>query len=299
MTAKILITGATGNLGSDVVNLLLTKTSSGNVAILIRNKDNQKTKEWQEKGVDVRVGDYDDFESLVKSFQNVDKLYFISGNDISKRTKQHENVVKAAKTANVKHIIYTSFQRKNETETSPIAMVADAHIKTEQWIKDSGVDYTILKHNVYADMLPLFIGERVFDTGTIYLPAGDGKAAFATRGDMANAAVAILTSDGHLNKEYDITSDTATSYHDIAAYLTEISGKTITYISPSQEEFKKTLSEAGVPEEYIGVFAGFSEAIKEGEFDKISNTLEQLNGNKPTSVRTFLQKVYSSEAILK
>ena len=286
----ILVTGATGHLGKAVVQSLVKKISPSNIGILAR--DTTKAADLQALGVDVRQGDYDDPASLAKAFQGIDKLYFVSGSDIVKRGVQHVNVIHAAKAAGVKHVVYTSFQRKNETETSPIAIVAKAHIDTEKALKASGLAYTIMKHNVYMDMLPMFVGEKVLETGTIFLPAGEGKAAYATRLDMAEAGAQVLAGEGHENKEYEISNTESVSYGDIARVLSELSGKEIKYISPSQEVFKAELTKLGVPEMYIGVNAGFAEAIRQGEFDFPSTDLEKLLGRKPTSLKVFLKEAY-------
>jgi NAD(P)H dehydrogenase (quinone) len=257
-------------------------------------RDKSKVSDLLSKGVDVRQGDYNDYASLVKAFAGIDKLYFVSGSDVINRLQQHTNVVNAAGEAGVKHVVYTSFQRKNETETSPIALVAKSHIGTEKLLKASGLTYTILKHTIYTDMLPIFIGDQVTNTGTIFLPAGDGKMVFASRSDMAEAAAAILTTTGHENKSYEITGNVAYSYNDIAKIITELTGKKITYVSPAREVYQQELSKAGVPAEYIGIFASFSEAMKQGEFDVPDTTLEKLLGRKPTAPKEFLKAVYGN-----
>jgi NAD(P)H dehydrogenase (quinone) len=286
----ILVTGATGPLGNAVVHFLVKKIAPSSIGILTR--DPAKAADLKALGVDVRQGDYDDPASLVKAFQGIDKLYFVSGTDIVKRGVQHMNVVNAAKEAGVKHVVYTSFQRKNETETSPIAIVAKAHIDTEKALKASGLAYTFMKHNVYMDMLPMFVGEKVLETGTIFLPAGEGKAAYATRVDMAEAGAQVLAGEGHENKVYEISNTESVSYTEIAGILSELSGKEIQYVSPSQEDFKAELTKLGVPEMYIGVNAGFAEAIRQGEFDFPSTDLEKLLGRKPASLKAFLKEAY-------
>jgi NAD(P)H dehydrogenase (quinone) len=288
----ILVTGATGHLGKAAVDFLLKKTAPSNVAVLVR--DSSKASDFKAKGVEVRQGDYSDYGSLVKAFTGVDKLYFVSGTDLINRTKQHENVVNAAKAAGVKHVVYTSFQRKNETETSPIALVAKSHLDTEKLLKAASLPYTILKHTIYMEMLPMFIGDQVLETGVIFQPAGDGKAAYALRADMAEAAANILTTEGHENKIYDISGKTAYSYGDIAEIISRLTGKPITYVSPSQEEFQQALTKIGVPAEYIGLFAGFSEGIKQGEFDLPDSTLEKLLDKKPATLEEYLKSVYFS-----
>jgi len=290
----ILVTGATGPLGNGVVEFLLKKTPASNIAALVR--DPAKAEALKARGVEIRVGDYSNYDSLVKAFKGIDQLYFVSGNDIQNRSTQQANVVRAAKEAGIKHVLYTSFQRKNETASSPIALVAQTHLETESALKTSGIPYTILKHTLYTDMLPIFIGDKVLETGVIFQPAGGGKVTFATRADMAEAAANILTSQGHENKEYEIAGSKAWSYQEIAGIISEITGKSINYISPTQEAFRQELTKAGVPDHYIGLFAGFGEGIKQGEFDQTDPTLEKLLGRKPTSVREFLQKVYAPSA---
>ena len=144
----ILVTGATGPLGKAVVESLLKKTPASNITALVR--DPAKSEALKEQGVDIRQGDYNNYDSLVKAFTGIDKLYFVSGNDIPNRSTQQANVVRAAKQAGVKHILYTSFQRKNETFSSPIALVAQSHLQTEKALKESGIPYTILKHTLYT-----------------------------------------------------------------------------------------------------------------------------------------------------
>jgi len=287
---KILITGATGNLGKSVITHLLKTIKPENLAVLVRKADDLEALKLQ--GLDARLGDYSDYESLVKAFNGIDKLFFISGSEFVDRSQHHENVIEAAKKAGVKHVVYTSFQRKNETETSPMAFVIEDHIYTENLLKESGLTYTILKHNLYMDMLPLFIGDKVLETGLIYQPAGDGKTAFTLRDDMSELAGHILTSEGHENKTYDVSTDMAYSYQEIAALITKLTGKEIRYTSPSVVEFTNTLKEAGVPDEYIGLFKGFALAIKDGELDKTSTIFEQMIGRKATTLETFLCEVY-------
>lgn len=288
----ILITGATGQLGKAVANYLLAENAAG-LAVFVR--DTSKVQDLIEKGVEVRVGSYDDYNSMLVAFNGVDKLYFVSGSDIGKRTKQHENVVKAAKEAGVAHIVYTSFIRNDETEKSPIAMVAESHIKAEEWIKESGMNYTILKHNIYMDMIPMFIGDQLFETGSIYLPAGETKVAFTLRDDMAFVGARILLSEGHENKVYDITNESAVTFSEIASVISKLAGKEIQYVSPSAEEYIKTLTGAGVPIEFAGFYAAFAEAFKQGEFSLTNNQFEILAGRKPVSVNQFLAQVYSAK----
>lgn len=288
----ILVTGATGQFGKSTINYLLERgISSSNIVALVR--DEEKAVDLKNQGVALRTGDYDNYTSLVNAFNGVEKLLFVSGSDLFKRGTQHQNIVSAAKEAGVKHIIYTSFLGKDETESSPLWLVIESHLKTEAWLKESGLDYTILKNTLYMDFIPAFLGERVIETGMIYLPASNGMVGAVLRSEMAEATAKILTSSNHSGKTYGFTNPEAFSYQEIAEYLSEITGKTINYISPTADEYLFTLTELGVPADFIGLFSGFAVAQAKGELEMVGSDLEQLLGRKPTSVKTFLTQIYS------
>ncbi|WP_130733836.1 SDR family oxidoreductase [Flavobacterium sp. J27] len=289
----ILITGATGNFGKATINFLLEKgTPSNEIVALVRNE--VAATALKEQGIKIAQGSYDDYASLTKAFAGVDQLLLISGNDIENRLQQHINVIKAAKEVGVKQIVYTSFQRKNETPSSPLWVVADSHLQTEKAIKESGIPYTILKNNLYLDFLPGFIGEQVLENKTIYVPAENGKISAVLRAEMAEATATILVTKGHENKEYDFTNTEALSYTEIAKIISDVSGKSITYVSPSAEEYQTTLKGFGLPDEVVGVFSSFAVGQAEGELDKESTDLENILQRKPVSVRSFLEKTYAS-----
>jgi len=287
----IFITGATGHFGKAVIDFLLAKgTPANTIGALVR--DRTKATDLISRGINTKVGDYNDYSSLIEAFTGVDKLLLVSGSDIVNHLEQHANVVNAAKEAGVKHLIYTSFVRKNDTATSPIAMLAKSHIETEKFIKASGIPFTILKNSLYAEVLPMFLGEKVLETG-VYLPAGNGKAAFTTRLDMAEAGAAVLTGNGHENKEYILAGNSNYSLNDVAVFLTELTGKEVAYTSPAADVYTNTMVNAGVPLEYAGMFAGFGAAIEQGEFETSTSELETLLNRKPTTLKEYLQSVYT------
>lgn len=289
----ILVTGASGNYGKATIDFLLKKGIPANsISGLVRNED--KVEDLKAKGINLKIGDYDNYDTLIEAFKGFEKLLLISGSDVANRGQQHKNVVNAAKAAGVKHILYTSFERKNDTETSPIYFLAKSHIETEEFIKESGLTYTIFRNNLYLDVLPMFFGEKVLTTG-IFLPAGDAKSAYALRSDMSEATANVLTSTGHDNKVYSLNNTENVSLQEIAQDLSEIVGKEINYVSPSKDVYTETLTKAGVPAQYIGMFSDFAEAIKQGEFSTEKTDLENLLGRKPTSAKAFLKEVYTSK----
>lgn len=287
----ILVTGATGEFGKHAVQQLMKKgVNTSDISVLSRSME--KANNYKDDGITVKIGDYTNYDSLVKAFEGVDKLLFVSSSEIENRAEQHQNVVRAAKATGVKNIVYTSFMRNQETDNSAIAFLMDSHLKTENWIKDSGIAYTFLQNATYLDMLPMFIGEQVLETGVIMQPAENGKSSSVLRQELAEAAAAVLTSEGHENKAYPLVNNQAISYNDVAELIAEISGKNITYKSPSPEEYQATLKTYGVPDEHIGLFTSFSVAQANGELEMSDNSLEKLLGRKPTTAKEFLTKVY-------
>lgn len=298
----ILITGATGNFGKLAIDFLLEKGIPANeIAALVREETKEeglttKAEAFKAKGVAVKTGDYSDYPSLVKAFKGVDKLLFISAsgsNEISSEELQ-ANVVRAAKEADVKHIFYTSTERKDDTDASPFAYVANAFIATENLIKESGITYTIFRDNLYLEILPLFFGEKLLENG-IFFPAGDTVSAFTSRNDQAEAAVNVIVGDGHENKIYSFSNTDKVSLHDIAGYISDASGKTINYINPTAEEYTEVMNSAGVPADNVNFLKIFAETIKQGGFNTPKTDLEQILGRPPVSAKTFFTKMYSEK----
>jgi NAD(P)H dehydrogenase (quinone) len=286
---KILITGATGQFGSATIDFLLKKMPADNLVALVR--DNDKATELKAKGVAIKIGNYDNYASLVAAMKGLEKVLLISGNDIANRQKQHENIINAAKEAGVKHMVYTSFMRKNETKTSPLGMVAKSHLETEKFLLNSGLTYTIMLNNLYADILPMFFGPQVLEAG-IFLPTEDGRAAYATRSDMAEAAANILLGTGHENKKYIIANTENYSMDDAAEILSEIKGEEVEYASPTNKDYVETLVKAGFPVPMANSLVGFCEAIKQDEFATETTDLETLLGRKPTTLKEYFTVVY-------
>ena len=284
----ILVTGATGQLGSQIVENLLKKISPTEIAVLVR--DEEKAKELKEKGVQIRVGDYTNPASLVGTFKDVNKLILISSNDFNDRFGQHKNVIDAAKQAGVKHILYTSMSM-NDIETSPLKGFLEDHYQAEAYIKQNGFTYTMLQHSLYLDVIPMFIGEQVLDTG-VFFPAGEGRVAYASRTDLAEAISKIALSDAFDNQSLPLTNVENYSYADVAKILTELSGKEVAYVSPTPEIFADTLKGFGLPEPIIQMSLGFAAGIKNNDFDKTFPNLETILGRKPQTLKDFLKSVY-------
>ena len=285
----ILVTGASGHLGKATIDFLLKKVPANQVSALVR--DEAKGQALKEKGVTVHVGDYTNHDSMVKAFKGTDKLFLISSNDLNDdRSIHHINAIKAAKAAGVQHIVYTSVDI-HPSGHSAIAAVENAHKKTADYLQSSGLRYTLLNNNLYADVLPMFLGDKVLETG-VFFPAGNGKVPFATRMDMAEASANLLASNNYKENEYVFASDSAYSLKDVAGILSDLSGQNVPYHNPSKVDYTAQLTNAGVPAGAIGFMAAFGEAIAKHEFDTQHTDLPSILGRKPTSLKEYLRSVY-------
>lgn len=284
----LLVTGATGQLGTIVVQNLLKKTSASQIAALVR--DESKATDLISKGVDVRVGSYDDVASLDKAMQGVDKVLLIAGTDEHKRLQQHQNVVDAAQKAGVQCIAYTSRTLKDRSTLANQLMLG--HFQTEDYIKQSGLSYILFRNVLYMDAIPQFVGGTVFDTG-IFLPTGQGKVPFALRSDMGEAMASALVADDCANRIYQFTGSESYSFDDVAATLTDLSGKTVNYTAAEKKVFETQLKERGLPDIIAQRIIGFLTDIKNGQEDDVSTDLENLLGRKPTSLKEGLKVLYN------
>jgi NAD(P)H dehydrogenase (quinone) len=291
----ILVTGATGQYGTKVLEHLLQKgVAAPHLAALVR--DAAKGQSLHEQGIELRVGDYSDVDALVQAFQGIDTLLLVSSNDqgaVENRTAHHLNVIQAAKAAQVKQLVYTSFVTKPAFQDSAIAAFLTSHAQTEQVLKDSGLTYTILQHGIYLEMIPLFAGAQVAETGTMLFPAQDGKASWVLRAELAEAAAQVLTTQGHENQTYVLANAESTSFQDIAQDLSGLLGKDIRYQSPPVEEFQAILTQGGIPQGYSAVLTMWARAVAQGMLEVEDSTLASFLGRKPTTTAQFLTQVYA------
>lgn len=282
----ILVTGASGQLGTEVITFLIKNVPSDQIAALVR--DEAKAETLKKKGVDIRLGNYDDPTTLQKAMQGINKVLLISGLD-ENRLQQHQNVVDAAKVAGVSFLGYTGVSLQGIDQSANAYM--KSHFQTEDYIKASGIPYAFFRNTLYLDGIPLFAGEQVFENG-IYLPAGDGKVPYALRSEMAEGIANRLVEEDQQSAIYEVTGADAYSFQDIATALSELSGKEIPYVNADPAEYEATLKQFGVPEYMIALVAGFAEDIKNGKHENAYPDLEKLLGRKPTGLKEGLKLIF-------
>lgn len=282
----ILVTGATGGLGKETIDSLLTTLPAADIAALVR--DISKATDLAQRGMDVRQGDYFDYPALVQAFQGIEKVLLVSSVAFTDRISQHRNVIDAAKEAGVKHLFYTSIQRSTDFV---LQEVTESDLATEAYLKASGLVYTILKNGYYFEGLGYLIGNEV-PNAEIRFTAGEGKIAFVKRTELAAATAALLTGEGHENQEYTLTGSEAYSFYDIARELSTLAGRPITYQSIELAPYIAQKVAAGFPEPVANFFAQWGAATKHGMLAETHDTVERLLGHKPTSLREYLKTTY-------
>jgi NAD(P)H dehydrogenase (quinone) len=282
----ILVTGATGKLGAKVIETLLRNgIPSSQIAALVR--DEGKAADLKEKGIDIRIGDYDHRESLDEAMKQIDKVLLVSGVDMGRIMEQHTNVVDAAKAAGVKCLAYTSNCLKDRTTL--VNYIMQSHYETEDYIIASGLNYLIFRNVLYMDSMATYmLGKDVLESG-INLPAGDGVVSYALRSDEAEAIGNVLSTDDCHNRIYNFTNTRTYSFDDVAIALTELSGKTVSYTPLTMENYTTNARNQGIPEQALELMSPFYTDIANGQGSTVSHDLEEALGRKPVELKAGLK----------
>jgi NAD(P)H dehydrogenase (quinone) len=273
----IAITGATGQLGRLVVNQLKSKAPAKTIVALVRSLDKAA-----DLGVTAREADYSQPDTLERALSGVEALLLISSNEIGQRSVQHRNVIEAAKKANVQWIVYTSLLH---AETSAIKALSGEHLDTEAALKASGLPFTILRNGWYTENYTASIPGAI--AGGAFLGCADGaKISSAARADYAEAAVAVLTGEGHKGKTYELAGDKAYTLSDLAVEISRQTGKTIPYKNLSEAEYAAALSGFGLPAPIAQAYASFDTGAAQGALFEDGYQLSKLIGHPTTSLAT-------------
>lgn len=266
---KIMVTGATGQLGKLVIQHLLKKVTADQIIAIARNFE--KAADLAALGIEIRQADYNAPEFLQEAFRFGTKLLFISSSDTddTRRVVQHANVVKAACDQNMQHIAYTSFAF---AEDNPFARV---HLATEHAIHTTRIPYTFLRNGGYMEFFINSSLKSNIKNGTIITNTNNRKVNSVSRSDLALAAAAVLTEDGHENKTYNLVSNDPWSFDDLAATLSEVSGKNFIHQTVSYDEVKSLLVGAGAE-----MTAYIYQTIAEGKMERATDDLQRLIGNQ-------------------
>jgi NAD(P)H dehydrogenase (quinone) len=262
---KIIISGASGQLGGLTVKALLAKgVPAKNLILVSRTLDTLE--EYAKLGAVTRFGDFSKPESLPAAYAGGTRMLLISiGGGAGPRPEAHKRAIDAAVAAGVKQIAYTSYVAISKGDTSGLA---SDHYQTEEILKKSGVAWTFLRNSIYADVLIPQAAKLVAD-GRATVPANENKIGYVTRADCAAAAAAVLSTPGHDNKAYDITGPELIGVREVAAAASAVTGKTIEVVPADPSA--KTMARS---------FGGPALAVT-------STAVADLTGRPATSVRAL------------
>ena len=279
---KIAVTGANGKLGRLVIQGLLATQAPEDIVAVVRNES--RAADLAQLGIQVRVASYEDVPALEAAFAGVDKLLLVSSSEVGKRIPQHKNAIDAAKTAGVKHVVYTSAPKA----TTSNLVLAPEHKATEEYLASSGLDYTVLRNGWYTENF-LQAVETAKQTGTIVAAAGGGRVASASRADYAAAAVAVLLGSGHEGEVYELSGDYAWDYNELAVAVSEIIGKPVAYQPVDGPTLINILVGAGLERPTAEFVATLDENTAAGLLSETSGDLSALIKRPTTPLREGLK----------
>ncbi|MER5964461.1 SDR family oxidoreductase [Streptomyces sp. NPDC002057] len=281
---SIVVTGATGQLGRLVIDALLAAVPAESVAAVVRDKE--KAADLAERGVELRIADYDRPETLAEAFGAGDRVLLVSANEVGRRVPQHTAVIDAAKAAGVAQLAYTGVLGGDEADFD----LAAEHKVTERLILDSGLPYTFLRNGWYTENYTANLAP-VLAHGAVVANAGEGRVASATRADYAAAAAAVLTgpAEEHLNRAYELSGDVSWSFAEYAAEVAAQSGQEITYSNVPAETHLAILTGAGVPAPFAEILVDVDRAVEHGALARRTDDLSRLIGRPTTPIAVTIK----------
>ncbi len=275
MTA-IAVTGVTGMLGGRVSRLL---AAAGTPQRLICRDPSRAPR--LDRAVPARAA-YGDGEAARRALRDIGTLFMVSAAESPHRIEEHRTFVDAAASAGVRHLVYTSFYGACPDATFTLAR---DHHATEEYIRQTGIGYTFLRDNLYADFLDEMVGEDSALRG----PAGDGRVSAVAQDDIADAAHAVLRDPAaHTGNTYDLTGPEALTLDEIAATITDVTGRKVTYHPETLDEAYESRAGYGAPDWQVAAWVSTYTAIAAGELDGVSDAIPQLTGHPATSLAQLL-----------
>jgi NAD(P)H dehydrogenase (quinone) len=284
----IVITGATGKLGSRIVERLLARVPAEQVAVSVR--DPEQAAGLATRGVRVRRGDFTEPATLAHAFEGAQQVLVVSANLTgAEANAANSAAIDAAVAAGADRIVYTSHQGAAKDSAFPPML---AHAASEEHLAATGRAWTSLRNGFYAETIRWQLG-RSLESGELVTPA-DGPVSWTAHDDLAEAAAAVLTEPGRFEGPTPpLTAPQSVDMAGVAAILGELTGRPVRHVVIGDEEFKAGLLAHGVPEFRAGIALGMFQASRRGEFDVTGPDLEKLTGRPAFSVRALLEGVVS------
>ena len=277
-SGKILVTGATGNVGGAVITNLVSMGAA--VRALVR--DESKAQGLKHAGVEVVVGELEKPETLDAAFSGVDKVFLLTPVSPNAVT-QASNGIAAARRAGRLYIVRMSAVKASHQSPSRISRL---HADTEDELKASGLPYTILKPHFFMQNT-MMAAQSVASEGRVFMPVKNGKLGIIDIRDIGEVAAKVLTSEGHQGNTYTLTGPASISFHDVAAGLSKALGKEVKYVDVPLEAGRDAMLGMGFPEWVADGYIEYFKAYSEGYGDLVTADVEEIIGRAPRSYETF------------
>jgi uncharacterized protein YbjT (DUF2867 family) len=277
----ILVTGASGNIGSELVKRL----SASKTAFRAGYRKPDALQKAKAAGVDAVSLDFANPDTLRAALRGVDMLFLLSGNDPNQQQLEL-NAVREAKESDAKRIVKLSVWGA-ETESFSYARI---HRPVERAIEASGIRWTFLRPNGFFQNMGNFYAGSIREQGAFYLPAGDARVSHVDVRDIASVAAAVLGAPGtaHDGKAYSLSGPQALNFAEVAEELSRQLGRTIRYVDLPDAEFEKAAVAAGVPPTQARNLVELMHFYKSGGASRVTQEVERLTGRKPISFRQYV-----------
>jgi uncharacterized protein YbjT (DUF2867 family) len=273
----ILVTGATGTLGSEVVKQLSSVTPAVNIKAGVHSAQNIKK---DGDRVEVALIDYNKPETLKEALSQVDKLFLLTP-DVPNAPELASNLVSEARKAGIRHIVKQSIMGADlEADVGTLRL----HRQAERIIEQSEIPFTFLRPNEFMQNFINLHSPSIKSNNAFYRPLEDAKVSLVDVRDIAAVAVKSLTDDKYNNKTYLITGPEALSYHQVADILSNATGKKISYVNISEEEARAAMKEMGMNDWTISELADY---FRKRNASEVSSAVEEVTGKKPISFSQF------------
>ena len=285
---KYAITGASGPLGRLAAEALLRRIEPDELVLVTRSPD--RLADLAARGVNVRAGDFSHPDTLPAAFDGTSELLLISTDAVGARVPQHQAAVSTAARAGVRRIVYTSVPEP--TADNPAFVVPD-HAATEAALRDSGLRWTVLRNNLYAEY-QLDALQHATSSGRYVTNTGAGRAAYVTRADCAAAAAGALVSREVDDTVFDVTGPRAFDAQDMARLAAGLGARPVEVQQLDDDAYTAALVTAGVPEALAGGLTSFGAAIRLGHLGAVTDAVQRLSGAAPAPLETLLPSAAGS-----
>ena len=275
----ILITGATGKTGSATAKSLGEKGET--FRALIRNEE--KKEGLESLGGEVVLGSIENTEVVNQSLQGVKTVLVLLPNSESQLALEKQ-LVDSAKQAGVERIVKMSSIEATPDATSPIPKL---HLESEEYIKQSGLAWTMIKPNFYMQNLLASAG-TIKEQGKIFLPMGDGKTGMIDTTDVGKVLAKVLSEDGHESMNHEITGPEILSFYEVAEIFSQVLGKQVDYVDVPMDAYKETLGQFLTNQWHLDAVIDLFKGIAEGGIEDKTDTFNELMGETPKSLSQFL-----------